>query len=243
LEAHLAAAESGRDVLAASPGVLRRAFRSKVDGTLQPYCVRIPASFDPRAGRKYPLIVFLHGSASDETDLPGFDYLSDGTCIELGPRGRGPSTAFPRDHAQEDIEEAIEAVKESYPIDETRIILTGFSMGGYGVYRTFYEHPERYRALAVFSGKPDLGPRYFPAEKHPSFLEDRYLEKFKGMPLFIYHGRADRNCPIGVTEQLAKKLEGIGAKVELVIEEGAGHQRPAPESLRRYREWLKAFIR
>jgi predicted esterase len=242
LESNLAAAESSRDVLAERTGLLRRAFRSKVDGTLQPYCVRIPAGYDRRADKKYPLIVFLHGSASDETNLAGFDYLSEGDCIELGPRGRGPSNAFTRDHAQEDIEEAIAAVIESYPIDETRIVLTGFSMGGYGVYRTFYEHPDRYRALAVFSGMPNLGPLYFPGENHPNFLEERFLDKFKGMPLFIFHGRGDRNCPIAVTEQLVKKLEAIGAKVDLVIEEGAGHQRPDPESLRRYREWLKRVI-
>ncbi len=242
LEADLAAAESGRDAVAERTGFLRRAFRSKVDGTLQPYCVRIPATFDPRASRRYPLIVFLHGSASDETNLAGFDFLSEGDCIELGPRGRGPSNAFTRDHAQEDIAEAMAAVIESYPIDEKRIILTGFSMGGYGVYRTFYEHPERFRALAVFSGRPNLGPLYYPGEGHPDFLEDRFQEKFRGTPLFIFHGRGDRNCPIAVTEQLVKKLEASGVKVDLVVEEGAGHQRPSPESLRRYREWLNPLI-
>jgi len=239
LESDLAEAEAGHDAFAARTGYFRRAFRSKVDGTLQPYAVRIPAGYDPRAGRKYPLIVYLHGSASDETNLAGVDYLSEGDFIEMAPRGRGPSNAYTRDHAQEDIEEAVAAVIQSYPVDEARIILTGFSMGGYGVYRTFYEHPERYRALAVFSGAPDLGNDYFPGEGHPNFLEDRYLEKFKGLPIFVFHGLEDRNCPFPVTRELVGKLERIGAKVELVTEPGAGHQRPGPETLKGYREWLK----
>jgi predicted esterase len=236
-------AEAGRDVLAGRTGFFRRAFRSKVDGTLQPYGIRVPAGFDARAARRYPLIVFLHGSASDETNLSGFDFLSEGDAIEIAPRGRGPSNAFTRDHAQEDIEEAIAAAIESYPIDRTRIVLTGFSMGGYGVYRTFYEHPERYRALAVFSGAPDLGSQYFPSEGHPNFTDDRTLARFKAVPMFIFHGLQDLNCPFPVTQEVVAKLGRAGAKVELVTEEGAGHQRPGPEALRRYHEWLRQVLR
>ncbi len=243
LEDAVAQAEAGRDVFASRTGFFRRAFRSKVDGTLQPYAVRIPDGFDRRAGKKYPLIVYLHGSASDETNLAGVDYLGGGEFIEVAPRGRGPSNAYTRDHAQEDIEEAVEAVIGSYPIDTARIVLTGFSMGGYGVYRTFYEHPERYRALAVFSGAPDLGSRYFEGEGHPSFLEERNLVKFKGVPVFIFHGREDRNCPYAVTEELVKKLERAGAVVEFVTEPGAGHQRPGPDTLRRYHAWLDIWGR
>lgn len=238
LQDALAYAEAGRDVFAMRTGFFRRAYRSKVDGTLQPYAVRVPDDYDPRAGKKYPLIVYLHGSASDETNLAGVDYLGGAGFIEMAPRGRGPSNAYTRDHAQDDIEEAVEAVIQSYPIDANRIVLSGFSMGGYGVYRTFYEHPERYGALAVFSGAPDLGNQYFPGEGHPSFLDERNLVTFKGVPIFIFHGLEDRNCPYAVTEELVKKLERAGAVVEFVTEPGAGHQRPGPEALRRYREWL-----
>ena len=243
LEDELAQAEAGRDVLASQTGYFRRAQRSRVDGTLQPYAVRIPAGYDPRAGKNYPLIVFLHGSGSDETNLAGMDFLSDGSVIELAPRGRGPSNAYTRDHAQEDIEEAIVSVIQSYPIDTKRIVLTGFSMGGYGVYRTFYEHPERYKALAVFSGHPNIAGQYFPGGDAPNFLEDRYLVKFKGVPIFIFHGLADRNCPFPITQELAKKLEAVGAKVELVTEAGAGHERPSPDTIQRYHAWLKTVLR
>jgi predicted esterase len=239
----IARAEGGADVFASRTGFFRRAYRSKVDGTLQPYAVRVPNGFDPRAGKKYPLIVYLHGSASDETNLAGVDYLGGGEFIEMAPRGRGPSNAYTRDHAQEDIDEAVEAVIRSYPVDAERIVLTGFSMGGYGVYRTFYEHPGRYKALAVFSGAPDLAGRYFPGEGHPSFLDERNLVKFRDIPIFIFHGREDRNCPYAVTEELVKKLERAGATVEFVTEPGAGHQRPGPETLRRFREWLKTWGR
>ncbi len=243
VEEDLAQAESGRDLFAARTGYMRRAFRSKVDGTLQPYAVRVPAGFDRNLAKKYPLIVYLHGSASDETNLAGVDYLSRGDCIEMAPRGRGPSNAFSRDHAQEDIAEAIAAVAASYPVDETRIVLTGFSMGGYGAYRTYFERPGRFRALAVFSGHPDLANSYFPGEAHPNFLEDKTLGRFKGLPVFVFHGAEDRNCPFEVTRELVAKLRKAGAKVEFVTEPGAGHQRPGAEALRRYQAWLESVLR
>lgn len=242
VEEDLAQAESGRDLFAARTGYMRRAYRSKVDGTLQPYAVRVPADFDRARAKKYPLVVYLHGSASDETNLAGVDYLSRGDCFEMAPRGRGPSNAFSRDHAQEDVAEAIAAAVESYPIDETRIVLTGFSMGGYGAYLTYYERPGRFRALAVFSGHPDLANRYFPGEAHPSFLDEKTLARFKGLPVFVFHGVEDRNCPFETTRELVAKLEKAGAKVEFVTEPGAGHQRPGPEALRRYQAWLDAVL-
>jgi predicted esterase len=159
------------------------------------------------------------------------------------PRGRGPSNAFSRDHAQEDIAEAIAAVAASYPVDETRIVLTGFSMGGYGAYRTYFERPGRFRALAAFSGHPDLANSYFPGEAHPNFLEDKTLGRFKGLPVFVFHGAEDRNCPYETTRELVAKLRKAGAKVEFVTEPGAGHQRPGAEALRRYQAWLESVLR
>ncbi len=239
-------AEAGRDALAERTGCFRRAFRSAVDGTLQPYAVRVPAGYDPKAGKKYPLIVYLHGSASDETNLAGVDYLSEGDCIEAAPRGRGPSNGYARDHAQEDIEEVIAAVAASYPIDRSRIVLTGFSMGGYGVYRTQYEHPERYRGLAVFSGLPVLDDVFYEGDTSAArvdFRDGSALAKFKGMPMFVFHGRQDRNCPFAATVDFVGKLEKAGARVELVTEDCAGHQRPGPETIARYHEWLRKVLR
>jgi predicted esterase len=82
-----------------------------------------------------------------------------------------------------------------------------------------------------------------PGESYPNFLEDKNLGKFKGMPIFIINGREDRNCPFAVTRELVGKLVRIGARADFVTEAGAGHQRPGPEALARYHEWLKTVVR
>lgn len=86
----LAAAEHGHDPVAARHGLQRRAYRSALDGSLQPYMVHVPDGLAP--DRRHPLLVYLHGSASDETDLAGVRFLDPGGCIMMAPRGLpGPS--------------------------------------------------------------------------------------------------------------------------------------------------------
>jgi predicted esterase len=234
-------AEDGVDSMARRTGTLRRAFRSDIDGTLQPYTVHLPADLDP--ARTYPLLVFLHGSERDDRALAEhLDYVTTDDFIALAPKGRGTSNAYTADHAQEDIQEAVADVCRHYPVDRSNIVLAGFSMGGYGVYRTHYETPGAYRALAVFCGIPDLANERVRPEGHPDFLQDEYLAPFRGVPMFVFHGTADRNAPFEKTAQAVEKLEAIGAQVEFVAQEGTGHGAPNSEHVAQYHRWLKTVI-
>lgn len=233
--------EVGEDVIAAERGQLRRAFRSELDGTLQPYMIRLPDDYDP--AKRYPLIVFLHGSASDETDLPSAGFLSRGNSFEMCPRARGTSHSYLTPESQVDIAEAVADVRASYPIDTDKIVLAGFSMGGYGVYRTFWEHPTAYRALAVISGDPDLGNRWSDEKGHPDFTDPEYLKPFTGVPIFVFHGKADRNCPYKLAERAVHELRSAGAEVTFVTEEEKGHAAPSPESIATYLRWLDEVLR
>jgi predicted esterase len=228
----------GVDPLINITGTVRKAFRSKLDNTLQPYVVRIPAKFD--RSKKYPLLVYLHGSESDETNLPG--YIIPEGFIAVSPFGRGTSNAFTRDNAQEDIAEAIEAVKKDFPVDDNRILLTGFSMGGYGVYRTFFETPKKFKAIAIFSGGPSLGSHYLKGAPAPDFMEDKNLIPFKGIPVFIFHGEKDRNVSFAVTNELKGKLEKAGAKVDYAFDTEEGHSAPTKPSLDKYLDWVKRVM-
>lgn len=229
----------GVDPLINRTGFVRKAFRSKLDNTLQPYVVSVPADFDK--SKKYPLLVYLHGSESYETNLP--NYLIPEGFIAVSPFGRGTSNAFTRDNAQEDIAEAIDAVREDFPIDDTRILLTGFSMGGYGVYRTYFETPQKYRAIAIFSGGPSLGKNYAKGLPAPDFMDEKNLIPFKGVPVFIFHGEKDRNVSFAVTKELMSKLEKIGAQVEFAFDTEEGHSAPTKPSLDKYFDWVKRIMK
>jgi len=232
-EEQLRQAELGEDPYAGTTGALRRAFRSKLDNTLQPYVVLVPESYD--SSRTYPLLVFLHGSASTETDILGHEFISTGDLIAIGPYGRGPSNGFATDESQTDIAEAIDDAISNYPIDSENIVLTGFSMGGYGVLRTQWETPGRFKSLVVLSGGTSFG------SESPDFLKED-LESFSGIPIFVYHGEQDRNVSYDKALKLVDRLRAAGALVEFHSDSDRGHQRPSDSTIRAYHQWLRGVI-
>lgn len=232
---------NGIDNLAEERGFVRKAYQSKLDQTLQPYMVYIPEDYDP--DETYPLIVYLHGSASDETNLLGAKYLIPEGFIALAPNGRGPSNCYTWDNAQTDISEVIDAVIRSYRVDEDNIFLSGFSMGGYGVYRTYYETPGKFKALAVFSGNPNIANQWSSGENiYPDFTQQKYLKIFNNIPIFIFHGEEDRNCSFETTQQIIEKLSNAGANVKFVSEEDKGHEPPEEETVNIFHKWIKTKV-
>lgn len=232
--------KNGEDIIANKRGFIRKAYRSELDEKLIPYMVYIPDDYDPN--KKYPLLIYLHGSASDETNLKGAKFTIPEGFIALAPNGRGPSNCYTWDNAQTDIAEALNAVTESYSIEETNIILSGFSMGGYGVYRTFSEAPEKYKALAIFSGNPNIANMWSGTNDYMDFTQEKNLEIFKDVPMFIFHGKKDINCAFDITQGIIEKLNKNGAIVKFVTEEDKGHETPGQKTIQSYYEWVQTIL-
>lgn len=235
-------AERGSDDLAHATGFVRKAYRSHVDASLQPYMVWLPPDYSQ--DKTYPLFVYLHGSASDErsfTKRGASDIIPNG-FIAVAPYGRGKWNAFCVDHAQDDIAEVIATVSHDYSVDTNAILLGGFSMGGYGVLRTAFETPNKFKALAVMSGDPNLGKKYSGDSTQPNFLEDHNLKVFKNLPVFVFHGEKDRNCAFETTQQLVGKLQKAGARVLFVSEPEKGHDFPNSATIKNYHQWIASIF-
>lgn len=216
----------------------RRAFKSKHDGTYQPYTIKLPKNYNPT--KKYPLLVFLHGSGQDEQHLLKSE-RSDGNFIELAPFARDMYQCYSSDSSQLDIIEAIDDVKLHFSVDSDKIIVGGFSMGGYGALRTFYQNPELYKGVAVFAGHPDLANEWL-EEGHPNFLDDKYLINFLNIPVFIYHGRKDGALPISKIEELITNLKSKGITVTERLIENKAHEYPDDETNKIYFNWLTQIL-
>ena len=66
---------------------------------------------------------------------------------------------------------------------------------------------------------------------------------FKDIPVFIYHGKNDLNCPFELTGKFVKKLISSGVNVEFAFTDGAGHSSPKDEIiLAKYYEWLNNLV-
>jgi predicted esterase len=236
----VAQSEAGRDALAARTGLLRRAFRSSLDGSLQPYSVFVPNDKSPR--RRRPVVVYLHGSGQDDTALRDpARWLGGSGAVLVAPYARGTSHAYCPKEAQADIADAIGDAVTTYGADQSAVVLTGFSMGGYGVLRTFFESPGRFVGLAIFSGQGDMGPRYgFP--EAPDFLHVASLEVLRNCPVFMFHGARDQNCPYEEARRLAGRIEAAGARLTFVADPELGHEAPSPAAKEAYRVWLLGLL-
>jgi len=236
-------ANNGIDVIAAKRGYFRKGFRSEIDDTLQPYSVVIPQNYVPQ--KKYPLVVFLHGSASDETSPGSATSLLSDCCIYVGPFARGRSNYYVGDNPQKDIAESIKAVVTSYSIDQDKIVLAGFSMGGYGVIHTYAQNPDFYLGFASILGPPKaFGEEEKNEEDYiptPNYLNQENQQVFKGADIFLMAGKKDNNVRFEGVEQFYNMLKNAGIRVDFKSTE-RGHSLPNNKERDAYLRWLERII-
>jgi pimeloyl-ACP methyl ester carboxylesterase len=150
---------------------LIRAYRSAVDGSVQPIRLTVPEEYD--GSRALPLDIWQHGrgvtnyevnfiASAAKPAAAGFHL--PGT-IQLEVFGRGNNAYHWPGEA--DTFEAIEAVKRLYKVDSERMSLRGFSMGGAGVWHFALHHPDLWASVEAGAGDneshryntlPDMAP-------------------------------------------------------------------------------------
>ncbi len=124
----------------------------------------IPSNYDP--GKSWPLVISLHGTWPWDVDwhqILEWKMLGEERgFLVVAPKLGGWSTQgiLPKPSGVfrselEDDETAILAVREEmcrlYNIDRKKILLTGFSSGGYPLYWTGLRNPNKFSALAARS--------------------------------------------------------------------------------------------
>jgi pimeloyl-ACP methyl ester carboxylesterase len=167
----------GRAPWAVKRGRVIRGYVSAVDGSVQPYAVIVPASYDP--ARPMRLDVLLHGSSQpvgmselrfigrfDKGDAGG-TAPTDPDYLELHPLGRVENCY--RWAGETDVFEAIEAVCRNYAVDRDRIVLRGMSMGASGTWHLGLKHPDVFVALGPYCGYVDT--HHFSETPLPNFVK------------------------------------------------------------------------
>jgi len=138
-------------------GLVVRGYVSKIDGSVQPYGLVVPESYRPGGNYKFRMDVWLHGRSEklsevnfldDRRKKPG-DFTPPDTIV-LHPYGRY-CNAF-KFAGETDVMEAIDAVKRQYRVDDDRIAIRGFSMGGAGCWHFAVHYADRWVAAAPGAG-------------------------------------------------------------------------------------------
>ena len=159
------------------------------------------------AKSKLPLIVFLHGSGERGANLEMVKAHSPFTYKNLIKEPVAILAPQCPENTWWDTQAIYFLIKEivqKYKIDESRIYLTGLSMGGWGTLKLAGEHPEMFAAVAPVCAPTD---RVMLANIH----------NYKEMNIKIYHGGMDDVVLPENAFNFWMALHPVNPKAELIV--------------------------
>ena len=212
----------------AAPDVTETVFEL-ASGDEMRYAISLPAGYDGDSDDPRPLILALHPGG--RARYYGSDFMQ--RIVDPALRGWGAVIVAPdvptRSWATEGSEQAVLAllddVLENHTIDRTRILVTGFSMGGRGTWYMATRHAE------LFTGAiPIAGSR-----------GDDSLDGLGAMPVYLIHSPDDEIVPYGPAAETAQLLAERGHQVQMTRLAGASHYMMGDyvAPLRTAGEWMK----
>ncbi len=161
--------------------------------------------------KKYPLVLFLHGSGER------------GENVELFKKNGLPKLAeeemgfpfiivSPQCPAEESwsvpvLKILLDEIEKKYRVDTRQEYVTGLSMGGFGAWKIAIAMPEKFAAVIPICGGGD--------PKRVSVL--------KNVPVWVFHGKQDKIVPIEKAKNMVRALKKAGGDVRFTIYPEAGH--------------------
>lgn len=174
------------------------------------YLLYQPDGYETDTAKKWPLIVFLHGSGERGDDVEKVKVHGPPKIIEQGKRLPFivASPQAPMDGWEPEILiRFIRGLQSKYRVDNDRIYLTGLSMGGYGTWRLAMKYPHVFAAIAPICGGGDTTE----------------ISKLKNMPVWCFHGAKDRVVKPQESVRLTDALKKYNKNVRLTMYPEAEH--------------------
>jgi hypothetical protein len=245
--------------MVASGHAVVRGYRSRVDGSVQPYAVLFPNEYGHEPGKRWRLDVILHGR---NTRLTEVSFLHQYNGDQLAPKnldrvelyiyGRG-NNAY-RWAGETDVYEAIAnflSRREALLIDTSKIVLRGFSMGGAGTWHLGLHNPGRWCVLGPGAGftsthgyvkdLPATLPDYQEACLRIYDAID-WAENIFNVPVVAYSGADDpqRQAAVNIEEKLKKlDLKGVTFPLSHLVAPKLKHEFPPAWQSKAQAEYAK----
>jgi len=212
-----------------------RTFKSSKSTSL-PYQIYIPNNMD--TSKKYPVVLFMHGLGSVGTNgehitqtvaqfvknIPNSKYKDEVIIIApQHPKGQKwvnvDYTKGTYNFASTPMSTYLAAAKELFdrefanlPIDTDRVYGYGNSMGAFATIYLAMTYPDLYAAIVPVAGGCD-----------PS-----KAALIKDIPIWLFHGDADKTVPITASQGLYDNLISLGSKnAKLTVYKNVGHSATA----------------
>ena len=188
------------------------------------YALSVPPRY---RGEPVPLVLALHfGGDPDGAGRSMLDILIQPALEGLGAVIVAPdslSGGWGSPQNERAVNTLLAAVEKSYAIDQKKMIVTGYSMGGAGTWYWADKYPERFSAAVPVSGRPTSSAATW------------------RVPVFAVHSRNDQTNPIGPTEQRIAELKKQGLNAQIVVLTGIAHYETSRfvDGLRQAVPWIQ----
>ena len=184
------------------------------------YLLYLPRDYPGTKGRRWPLLLFLHGSGERGNNVQRAAIHGPLQQVKRGHEFPfiilAPQCAAGELWQNEPLLQLLNRVGKNFAVDLRRIYLTGISMGGYGTWQLGLQHPAKFAALVPICGGGNMIDVILgPGDKGAAL---------KHLPIWAFHGAKDDVVPLEESERLVKQLNTMGVKeVKLTIYPEAKH--------------------
>ena len=229
----------GKPSWTTATGAIVRGYVSKIDGSVQPYGLVVPAKYDFKQPNRQRLDIWYHGRGEDLSELK-FIQGRTGSMGEFAPEGAfvlhpyGRYCNANKFAGEVDTFEALDNVKKHYQIHAGCLSVRGFSMGGASTWQFATHFPGLWCAAAPgagFSETPEFTHAFDPKNTPPTDYEQKlwhiydsthYAENLFNVQTVAYSGELDGQKQ--AADMMTKAMKEVGLELKHVIGPGVKHQ-------------------
>jgi pimeloyl-ACP methyl ester carboxylesterase len=218
-------------------GLVVRGYVSKIDGSVQPYGLVVPPSYAPDRPHKWRVDTWFHGRTEtlsevsflwDRLHNPGQFTPRDTIVLHLYGRYCNASTFA----GEVDFFEALADVKKNFSVDENRILVRGFSMGGASAWHIGAHYGTEFAAVAPGAGFAETKDFFGYTRRNVKLTDYEekllhltnatdYAENFFNVPVVAYNG--DKDAQKQAADVMASAMAEEGLTLSRVTGLNIGH--------------------
>ncbi len=246
--------ERGSASWATATGLQVRGYVSKLDGSVQPYGLVVPSTYGPEKPHKWRVDAWFHGRSEtlsevnflwDRMHNAGQFTPRDTIVLHLYGRYCNASTFA----GEVDFFEALADVKKHFNVDDNRILVRGFSMGGASAWHIGAHYGTDFAAVAPGAGFSETKDFFGYTRRNVklTWFEEKllhltnatdYAVNFFNVPVVAYNG--DKDGQKQAADIMATNMEAEGMTLSRIIGKDIGHAY-TPESIVQINEKMDAL--
>ena len=175
------------------------------------YLLSLPDGYSEDTSRRWPLMIFLHGSGESGNDLEKIKVHGPPKLIELGKKFPfvvvSPQAQPNSGWEPENLHHLLDHIKQTQRVDDQKIYLTGLSMGGFGTWELAMKHPEEFAAIVPICGGGDTADAW----------------KLRNISVWCFHGAKDDVVLPAASENMVVAAKRYNPSVKFTLYPDANH--------------------